>query len=186
MELYTKRLRMRPYTKKDFAAVHSYGSDPETVKYVSFGPNKKRDTKDFLSHTITVNKKLPRQQYDFAIELRSDGRLIGGCGLNMREPKEAEAGWMLHKDHWNNGYATEAAMELLDFAFSTLKLNRVYSRCFALNHGSWRVMEKCGMQREAVFRKKRKLRSDPNGPWHDEYVYAILCEDWKSNSGNAL
>jgi RimJ/RimL family protein N-acetyltransferase len=41
MELNTKRLKLREITKKDFQAIHEYASDPETVKYMSFGPNTK-------------------------------------------------------------------------------------------------------------------------------------------------
>ena len=172
---------MRPFTKKDFAAVHSYAADAEVVRYMSFGPNAEKDTRDFLTRTIAANRETPRSQYDFALEKREGGQLIGAVGLYIRRPGEAEAGWVLHRDFWKNGYMSEAAKTLVDFAFSALKLHRVYSRCFADNYGSWRVMENCGMQREAHFKQCRKLRSEPNGPWRDEYVYAILEEEWSAN-----
>ena len=181
MELHTDRLRLRPFTKKDFAAVHSYSSNPETVRYMSFGPNSEKDTRDFLTRTIEAGRQLPRVQYDFAIETRDGGLMIGACGLYIRNKGEAEVGWVLHKDHWKKGYMTEAASALVDFAFSTIKLHRVYSRCNSSNYGSWRVMENCGMQKEAHFKAKNKLRSDPDGPWQDEYVYAILEEEWQAS-----
>ncbi|MCL2539627.1 MAG: GNAT family N-acetyltransferase [Oscillospiraceae bacterium] len=178
MELHTERLRMRPFKKKDFAAVHSYARDQETTRYMVWGPNTEKETRDFIARTIETNKKLPRTQYDFALETRDGGCLIGACGLYLRDPGEAEAGWVLHKDFWKKGYMSEAASALVDFAFTALKLRRVYSRCNPANYGSWRVMENCGMQKEAHFRKIRKLRGDPDGPWQDEYVFAILFDDW--------
>lgn len=180
MELSTDRLRMRPFTKKDFEAVHSYASDAETVKYMTFGPNTKKDTKRFLTETVDANKRLPRLQYDFALEKRDSGRLIGAVGLYLRDPGEAEAGWILHRDFQKNGYMTEAAAALIDFAFSALKLHRVYARCYSENYGSRRVMENCGMRNEAHYVKKRKLKSEPDGPWRDEYLYAVLGEEWVS------
>ncbi len=182
MELHTDRLRLRPFRKNDLADVHSYASDPDVVKYMTFGPNTKKDTKDFLSRTIEANKKLPRLQYDFALERRDSGKLIGACGLYLRGPLEAEVGWTLNKDYWNNGYMTEAAKALIEFGFSTLKFHRIYSSCFSENHGSYRVMEKCGMRREAHFLKNRRLRSNPEGDWYDEYVYAILFDEWKNQN----
>lgn len=179
MELYTKRLRLRPFTKNDRKAVHIYASDPETVKFMTFGPNTKKDTKDFISRTLEAERAVPRRQYDFALEKLDDARLIGACGIYLREPGQAEIGWVLNREFHNLGYMTEAARELVNFAFDTLELHRVYARCDAENHSSRRVMEKCGMSKEAALRKVRKLRSDPDGPWRDEYIYAIIDDDLK-------
>lgn len=179
MELYTERLRLRSLTKKDFKAVHSYASDPETVRYMTFGPNTEKDTRDFLARTVQANKFPSRKQYDFGLEKLDDERLIGACGIYLREPGQAEIGWVLHKDYWNKGYMTEAARELVSFTINTLEIRRIYARCDSENTGSRRVMEKCGMTREAFFRKVRKLRSEPDGPWRDEFLYAILDEDIK-------
>jgi len=178
MELFTSRLHLRPFTKKDFIAVHSYASDPLNVKYTLFGPNSPKETKQFILRTIELSKDIPRHNYDFILEKLDDGRVIGAISLSLRTTDEAEIGWILHRDYWNNGYTTEAAWRLIEFGFSELPLHRIYSRCNRENIGSWRVMEKCHMIKEACFRQVRKLRSEPNGRWYDEYQYSILEEDY--------
>jgi ribosomal-protein-alanine N-acetyltransferase len=55
-----------------------------------------------------------------------------------------------------------------------LAVHRLLASCDTRNHGSYRVMEKLGMRREALFRKDEMLR----GEWRDSYRYAILEEEW--------
>jgi len=49
------------------------------------------------------------------------------------------------KEYWNNGYATEASMGLLEYGFKTLSLNRIVSSAHVESTASGRVMEKIGM-----------------------------------------
>ena len=57
-----------------------------------------------------------------------------------------EIGWRLDSIHWNKGYATEAALACLSFAFNHLDLNEVVSFTALQNLKSQAVMEKIGMQ----------------------------------------
>lgn len=77
--------------------------------------------------------------------------------------------------HQGRGYATEAALALLAHAFGTLGLHRIVATCQPQNTPSVRVMEKLGLRREAHFRKCMRA---PGGGWWDEYLYALLEEDW--------
>ena len=174
MELLTDRLRLRPFRRNDFASVHSYASDLSNVKYTLFGPNTAKETKRFIAQTIESNAFTPRRNYDFVIEKLDSSRVIGACSICLRAESEAEIGYILHRDFWNNNYTTEAAKALIEFGFTELKLHRIIARCNSENIGSYRVMEKCGMQREACFRQSRKLRSEPEGRWYDDYQYSIL------------
>ncbi|MCL1830073.1 MAG: GNAT family N-acetyltransferase [Oscillospiraceae bacterium] len=181
MELLTKRLRLRSLEKKDYTAVHSYSSDPENVKYMTFGPNSPKDTRRFIKGSIEESKDIPRTKYDFVIEKLDTWKVIGACSIYIRDDVHAEIGWILNKNYWNMNYTTEAARALIHFGFSVLKLHRIFARCNSENIGSWRVMEKCAMQKEACFRQVRKLRSeqhDPNSRWYDEYQYSILAEEY--------
>jgi ribosomal-protein-alanine N-acetyltransferase len=67
---------------------------------------------------------------------------------------------------------------MLQFGFDDMALNRIEATCDDLNVGSWRVMEKCGMRQEGLFRQhmffKDRLR--------DTRQYAVLAEDWKATS----
>ena len=117
--------------------------------------------------------------YDFAVTLKSTGQLIGACGIYMDNAGEqANLGWILHKNYWKQGYTTEAAKALIAFGFNELKLHRISASCHTLNYGSYRVMEKCGMRREAHFIKNRRGREGIDDEWLDEYIYAILDNEW--------
>ena len=167
-KLITQRLILRPFTSEDFEAVHSWASNPENTRYMSWGPNTEEQTREFLT-TAKPSK-------DFGITLKETGRLIGSCGIYPKDDNYmAELGWILHKDYWKNGYGTELCGELIRYGFEDLKLGRIQAPCAAVNYGSYRIMERNGMKREALHRKAHWARIDKE--WIDETWYAILAED---------
>lgn len=116
--------------------------------------------------------------YPFAVTLRSDGRLIGGCDLNVHG-SQGEVGWILHRDYWRQGYGSELAAALLAYGFERLGLRRIIARCDAENIASYRIMEKNGMRREGL---ALAVRPDKNGgdTYGDELTYAILRDEWET------
>jgi RimJ/RimL family protein N-acetyltransferase len=169
MILETERLILRPPNSEDFHAAHSWGSNPENTRYMAWGPNTEEQTKEFLAQT--------KPGYDFAVVLKNTNIVIGSCGIYPEERGyKAEVGWILHKDYWKCGYGTELGRELLRYGFEDLKLGRIQAPCAAANYGSYRVMERIGMQREALHRKALWARVDEE--WIDEVLYAILSEDY--------
>src|SRR5262249_55130417 len=78
-----------------------------------------------------------------------------------------------------NGYATEAATEIIRFSFEELGLHRIWSWCVAENLGSARVLEKVGMRQERQLREKEFYK----GRWWDHRLFAILDHEWKARSG---
>ena len=58
---------------------------------------------------------------------------------------EAEVGYFLEREFWGHGYATEAALLVMDFAFTTLGAEEVSAACDPRNHASARVMQRCGL-----------------------------------------
>lgn len=184
--LETERLILRPFCAGDFAAVHAYGSVPENVKYMLWGPNREEDTRAFLRECEADWRADPIRDYEFAVTCKPDGRVIGGCNI-MRgnSSHEAMLGWILHRDYWRQGITPEAARAMLAYCFGTLGLHRVYATCHAENYGSYRVMEKIGMRREAHFHKSRFKRVGGKEVWFDELHYAILKDEWAAQTGPA-
>ncbi|MDF2544384.1 MAG: N-acetyltransferase [Herbinix sp.] len=179
MILTTERMILRPFEEKDEEAVHNYAGNPDNVVYMIWGPNTKEQTKQFIQDTKKNWEKESVTNYDFGIVLKETGELIGGCGIYLNDTrKEGMLGWILHKDYWKKGLMPEVAMELIRFGFDELQLHRIYATCNAANYGSYRVMEKCGMQKEAHFRKNRYGRDGSEDIWYDEFYYAILDEEW--------
>jgi len=82
----------------------------------------------------------------FSVILKSEGTLIGDCGLEqMEDLGTAELGYDFRIEYWHQGYATEAASAVRDYAFRSLKLPQLISLIRVGNLASKRVAEKVGM-----------------------------------------
>ncbi len=180
--LETERLTLREFKKSDCPAIHKYGTDPETVKYMPWGPNTLQDTKDFLQRVISHQQENPRRVYNFALIQHINHKLIGACAISIRnvEFREGEIGYVLNRQYWNQGYMTEAAHRMLGFGFQELALHRISATCDPANIGSYRVMEKVGMQREGYLREHLWMK----GRWRDSLLYSILDREWHSSHRN--
>ena len=79
-------------------------------------------------------------------------------------------GYCLDEPAWGQGFATEAAGTLLQWAFNTLNLNRVQSEADTRNAASDRVLEKLGFLREGTLRENCIV----DGEVSDSWVYGLL------------
>ena len=173
--LETGRLILRPLIIDDFDAVHSWASNPANTRYMSWGPNDAEQTRDFIN-SVKAGK-------DFAIVPKDcGGKVIGSCGIYPDADNDtAEIGWILHMDYWKRGYGTELGSELIRYGFEDLKLRRIIALCAAANYGSYRIMERNDMRREALHIKSFWGRVDKE--WIDRAVYAILAEEYFQKRG---
>jgi [ribosomal protein S5]-alanine N-acetyltransferase len=175
---YTDRLLLREFKEDDWPAVHQYGSDPEVVNYLPFGPNTEQETRTFLNSVLAEQKEQPRFSYNFALINRSDGKLIGSCRIKITTieyKNEGEIGYILNRNYWNQGYTTEAAQKVVSFGFEQRKLHRIFATCDPANTASYRVMEKIGMQREGCLREYKIIK----GIWRDCLLYSVLAGEWQ-------
>ncbi len=181
--LTTPRLRLRDFEEADWPDVHAYTSDYEVVWRFPFGPSTEDETRRFIASVRALPKREPRAIYDLAVALRDTNRVIGGCYLKLEGMPEPTGFivYLLNRQYWGQGYATEAARALIDVAFGTHHAHRVFTYCEVDNMASARVLEKVGMQREGLIRESEWIR----GAWHDQYLYAILRRDWEHETGGA-
>lgn len=113
------------------------------------------------------------QSVNWAIR-NPDGLLIGGIGLHDYEPgktHKTEIGYWLAKPFWNQGIMTRVVSRISRYALEELSLVRLTAHVFAGNTGSFRVLEKCGFQREGTLRK-HYLK---DGKYLDGILYAKLA-----------
>ena len=106
----------------------------------------------------------------FAIDI--NGQAIGGIGIHLQSDlhgKNAELGYWLGETFWRQGIITRAINEIIDFAFKTYDINRIFARPFETNIASQRVLEKSGFKLEGKFEKTLFK----NGEYLDEMIYAI-------------
>jgi RimJ/RimL family protein N-acetyltransferase len=178
MRIDTERLILRDFREGDWRSVHAYWTDPRYQRYNPEVEDVERAVRELVGWFVQQQDEQPRRKFQLALIDRTDGRLIGNCGIrvNDHELREANIGYELNPDAWGRGYATEAARAILAFGFDRLKLHRVWAECVADNAGSIRVLEKLGMRREARFREHKWYRDR----WWDTLIYAILDEEWHS------
>lgn len=176
--IYTERLLLRPYVPDDWKQVHVYASIPEFSQFDVWGPNSIEDTKRFVTDCIVKASENPIQRYEFAVVLKDGSHLIGGCTLkrNASAPGQAGIGYAINPEYQNSGYATEAAVALIRFAFQEPGLSLVYAQCDTRNEASRRVMEKAGMKLATVLRNHQEIR----GVMTDSYRYEILLEQLRA------
>lgn len=168
----TDRLIIREFNEDDFKAIHTYASKPEVTVYLPFGPNNESDTQIFLKKAINYQFQNPRCDYEFAVILKENNMLIGGCGIHVTNPnnQEGSIGYCYDRKYWHNGYATESANAIIYFGFQKLNLHRIFATCCPDNIRSAKVMEKIGMKKEGHLRE-HKLQK---GKWRDSFIYSIL------------
>lgn len=170
--LGTSRLTLRPYRESDIAELLPLVGTREvaaTTLRIAH-PYTEQDARAFLELTQEPDKIW------LAITLRRDGRQIGGVGLRVdEEHQHAELGYWLGIPYWGQGYATEAARELLRYGFEGLALHRIFASHFGHNPASGRILAKLGMRYEGC--QRQHLRK-----WDqfvDSELYGILRQEWK-------
>ncbi len=176
----TERLLLRPYTPTDFAAFYGMQSLPDVVRYLYWGVRTVEEIREVLTSKVTKRNAIEHEGdgLQLALALHQSGVIVGDVVLIWvsEEHQQGEIGYVLHPDHQGHGYATEAGMVMLRLGFEGLGLHRIVARCDARNTGSWRVMERLGMRREAHLRENEFIK----GEWTDELVYAMLADEWRA------
>jgi RimJ/RimL family protein N-acetyltransferase len=157
LELATERTRLRRPRPDDAEAIFErYASFPEVTRYLSFPTHRDiEDTRAFLARADESWNA--GSNFPYLIERREDGLLLGVIGLHVEAPHRYRTGYVLARDTWGQGYATEVLTAMLELAFTRPEVCRVYALCDAEHVASARVMEKCGMQREGVLRRQSIL-----------------------------
>lgn len=178
MILETERLILRPYRLADASSVHHYGSDPEVCRYTDFGPNTWDETLGFLQHATD-----PAQpNVDCAITLRDADEVVGGVGARIKPQGVYELGWVLRRDLWGRGIATEAARALTDHLLGLPGTTLILARCRPENLASARVMEKLGLTFIDLIKDDYEVR----GSLVDSRLYACAAKPSASPSAHSV
>lgn len=139
-----------PHGVKYLETTHRYASDPDNTRYMMRLPNETpEETKVFLE---IIDKEWQKQSpsfYEFAVLL---GEVhIGAASAYLSDDRtSAELGWIIDKKYWGQGYGYEAAKKVVDFCRNELNVQKVIAHCDTENTGSYRIMEKLGMQRVCI------------------------------------
>ena len=147
-----------------------FGGDPEVTQYVGWPRHRSvGDTSAFLQFSDKEWERWPAGPY--LILSREDGRLLGATGLAFETPYRASTGYVLARDVWGRGYATEVLRVMVDLAPS-LGIQRLYAICHAQHRASARVLEKCGFEREGILRSHTRFPNLGTGLADDVLSFA--------------
>ncbi len=174
--LETTRLQLRHFMDSDLLAFMAYRNDPEVARYQSWVGINEPEARAFIQEQKETQPGVPGQGFQIAIELKETGVLIGDCyfTINERDNHQAEIGFTLSRAYQGQGFATEAVLCLLNYAFLTFNLHRIIAITDCENAASIALLERLGMRREGHFLQNIWFK----GKWGDEYLYAILKEEW--------
>lgn len=143
--LETERLILRPLKIADAEEVfQNWASDGEVARFMSWSTH--RDVEVTREWLIETEKNIEEEGfYDWGFERKSDHKLIGSGGIYFSEAKGMfTLGYNLMKDCWHQGYTTEAAARILEFAVKELGQEKLFANHAKGNPYSGKVMEKVG------------------------------------------
>jgi RimJ/RimL family protein N-acetyltransferase len=172
----SERLRIRRFEDSDLAPFMAYRNDPKVARYQSWDACDEEEARAFIREMGSAQPGVPGEWFQFAIESKETGDLIGDCALRVdeHEPYRAEIGFTLAREYQGRGFASEAVSRLLDYAFNTLGLHRVVAIVDCRNEPSVALLERVEMRREGHFLENVWFK----GGWADEYLYAVLRDEW--------
>lgn len=151
-QIETERLLLRDFREDDLPIIIKYSLEPESFKMVLKKQREELHNKQRYENMLAWAKHWQgaeiREFYSLVVERKSDKTVVGSCNLSNVKPKtyDASIGWHYGFEHRNNGYATEAARELLRIGFEINNVRMIYADCFIENKASIRVLEKLGMK----------------------------------------
>ena len=180
LPLPARRLTLRRFTEADVEPFLAYRNDPAVARYQSWERCGRAEAKEFIRSHQSREAGVPGEWFQIAIALKDTNALIGDCAVKVlaQDPRQATIGVTLARLNHGQGFAVEALSCLLDGLFARLKLHRVVADTDVENIKSWTLLERLGLRREGHLRQSLWFK----GRWVDEYIYAVLCEEWLENS----
>jgi len=179
--LKTKRLIIRDPKPTDINGWHRLMSDPKTMYYLQdIMTRTKEESLLNLETAITEANSPNRTKYFFTIEHSETSDFIGTIGYTVTKTtpmgKFAGMGYFILPQHQARGYVTEAVQGVLRFAFEDNNVFKIETGCLSENKASERVMQKCGLIKEA----ERKQFEWHDGQMKDRVEYRLLKSEWQA------
>jgi ribosomal-protein-alanine N-acetyltransferase len=181
MKLETKRLFLREWAPADVQDIIEGLNNLNVSKWLAFVkyPYSETDAQKWIQFCASLaSSGNEPNTYEFAIELKSESKVIGGISVARVNRLQGTAGggiWINEK-YQGHGYGREAFGEKIRFAFEDLKLRRLENGFFPGNEGSFKMQEKFGYKIEGT--KRKAFRCVADGEIRDECITGLLKEEW--------
>lgn len=172
-EMETGRLILRKWKQSDFEDYLKFATDREVMLASGGKPATS------MEEAQTGFHRALRDGGCYAIVLKETGRPIGKIkfqkDIRRYHVNSLSIGYELSREHWGNGYMTEALKAMISYAFEKKKIDVLAIGHFTVNQRSKRVIEKCGFRHEGTILKAYK-RFD--GEVFDDECYSLLKEEY--------
>ncbi|MED5017437.1 GNAT family N-acetyltransferase [Paenibacillus chibensis] len=169
-QMESERILLRPVLLDDAEDMYEYTSDEETTRFIYDQHTDVNQTKNLIA-----NYYMEEPIGKYAILLKESNKMIGTIEFRVHEyNKSGELGYTLNRHFWGKGYMTEAGKLILDLAFHTLGLERVFAEHDVRNSASGKVLERLGMTYEGTRRRNHMVK----GFLADSAHYSILKEEY--------
>ncbi len=177
-ELRGERVVVRPYRENDAQSVYeAIGESRDHLRpWMPFADAHQsvEESRDWIIHVMA--KWLLREEFVVGIWDAETDRYLGSSGLHPHnwDIRHFEIGYWLRTSAEGHGYVTETVQLLTDYAFNTLKANRVQMRCDEKNVRSAAVARRLGFVQEALLRNNE---ATPGGTLRNTLVFALIPSD---------
>ncbi len=169
-------ITLRQVQEQDIDDLKEYYTDPKVARFQFWGPMNDDQVHQLVTSQSTIQPGDPGVPFMLVAVLNSERRVIGDCSLTITNPdnRQADLGYVFNPQYHGRGLATAAVRGLLGFGFQQLNLHRIVATTDVRNERSWRLLERVGMRREARFVHNSFIK----GEWVDDFVYAMLDNEW--------
>ena len=150
----TPRVLLRPFTLGDLEAFRAIASQEEILEFLPetdrMTPAQMEAILKWLIRCYHENTPERIRKFTLPVILKRTSDIVGWCGIGPLEfdQSETEIYFVISREHWGQGLATESARALLGYTFGELGLPRIVAVVHPANTGSVRVIEKLGMRPE--------------------------------------
>lgn len=179
--LETERLVIRDNIPDDLEDFYELLSDDGVTKFIPGHKVKSiEEARARLQISIDESISDKRTKYFFSIIEKQTNEYIGTIGYLVEEEhnneKLVDLGYLIKKKYWNNGYTTEAAKKVIEYAFLYDNVIKIKAGCLEENFSSEKIMINCGLIKEGHLREQQFHE----GKWKDRVIYGILKSEWEA------
>jgi len=182
MRIETDRLIIRPFIENDFEECFQLMQEKELYKYLDWNVMSFEDFKGVFKWWIDLYETNYDDdfKYNFAIFLKENNKFIGWGGFGVIDCfyPDKEIYYLIGKEYWGKGYATEAMSALIHYYFNTIGLDKLIALAKPENISSNKVIQKLGFKLERIVSGMPKEFNFYNG----EPFYSFTTEEYLQRS----
>jgi ribosomal-protein-alanine N-acetyltransferase len=146
-----------------------YAGDDDVTRYLGWPKHRTvADTQGFLAFSAAQWEREGAGPY--LVWARADGQLLGSTGLGLEPGGQAITGYVFATDAWGKGYATETLTAVVEIA-TDIGVRHLYALCHPQHRASWRVLEKCGFERDGSWNRPQEFPNIAAGIAQDVLCY---------------